>query len=57
MDLKNINDLWDRFDVSGATEMELEMQAYLRVKGKKRHEVAPSDWALYEAYMKRRGAK
>ena len=26
MDLKNINDLWDRFDVSGATEMELEMQ-------------------------------
>ena len=38
-------------------QMELEMQAYLRVKGKKRHEVAPSDWALYEAYMKRRGAK
>ena len=26
MDLKNINDLWARFDVSGATEMELEMQ-------------------------------
>ena len=38
-------------------QMELERQAYLRVRGKKKHEVAPSDWTLYEAFKKRRGAK
>lgn len=38
-------------------QMELEKQAYFRVRGKKQHQVTPSEWALSEAYKKRRGAK
>ena len=38
-------------------QMELEKQAYFRVRGKKQHQVTPSEWALSEAYKKRRGVK
>lgn len=39
------------------TEMELERQAFLRVRGKTRGQVAPSDWDRSERYKKRRGIK
>ena len=38
-------------------QMELEKRTYLGIKGKKQRQVAPSVWALSEAYKKRMGVK